>query len=51
MNASDRFTRIVSLVAELTKDAREGGDGLTIRELGERHGVSEREITADIRSR
>lgn len=50
MTAGDRFSRIVSLVAELTRNEREGGDALTIRQLGERHGVSDSDINTDIRT-
>lgn len=50
MTAAARFGRIVSLVAELTRHEREGGDAPTIGELAGRHAVSERDINADIRA-
>lgn len=50
MTAAGRFSRIVSLVADLTRHEREGSDAPTIRELAGRHGVSERDINADIRA-
>lgn len=49
-SAPGRFTRIVSLVAELTRRDREGDDAPTIGELAARHGVTARDITADLRA-
>lgn len=49
MNANRQFTRIVSLVAELTRADQEGEDA-TIGELAARHGVSETDIAADLRA-
>ena len=48
MTASDRFGRIVSLVAELTRHGRESGDPLTMGEVAARLGVSQRELAEDI---
>ena len=45
MTASDRFSRIVSLVADMT---REGGDPQDITTVAERHGMSVAELNADI---
>ena len=45
MTASDRFSRIVSLVADMT---REGGDPQDIATVAERHGMSVGELNADI---
>ncbi|HEX9564933.1 MAG TPA: WYL domain-containing protein [Gemmatimonadaceae bacterium] len=50
MTAIDRFTRIVSLVAELSRSERDGADAPTMSELAARHGVSQREIGTDIRT-
>ncbi|HEX6316837.1 MAG TPA: WYL domain-containing protein [Gemmatimonadaceae bacterium] len=50
MSASRQFSRIVSLVAELSRAARHGDDAPTLAELARRHGVSERDINADIRA-
>ena len=46
MSADARFTRIVSLVADLTRRS----EGATLGELASTHDVTEREITADIRT-
>jgi predicted DNA-binding transcriptional regulator YafY len=48
VSAAQQFTRIVSLVAELTRLAREGGAPTPLAELAERHGVSEKAIANDI---
>lgn len=48
MTAAERFSRIVSLVAELTRGERAGDDAPSLRELAIYHGVSERDITADL---
>jgi hypothetical protein len=45
VTASDRFSRIVSLVADMT---REGGDPQDITAVAERHGISVEELNADI---
>jgi len=50
MTASARFNRIVSLVAELTRDKRAGRDTPSLSALAERHGVSVKDLTADIRT-
>src|SRR5687768_9786060 len=50
MSAADRFNRIVSLVAELTRDERAGRDAPSLSALAERHGVSVKDLTADIRT-
>lgn len=48
MTAAERFSRIVSLVAELTRSERAGDDAPSLRELAIYHGVSERDITGDL---
>lgn len=50
MSAAERFSRIVSLVAELTRGERAGHDAPTLGALAERHGVSVRDLSADIRT-
>src|SRR5688572_3108803 len=50
MTASAQFSRIVSLVADLTRRNRNGDHAATIAELARQHGVSERDINADIRT-
>lgn len=48
MSAPAQFTRIVSLVAELTRAEREGIAPPSLAALAERHGVTERAIKGDI---
>jgi predicted DNA-binding transcriptional regulator YafY len=48
MSAPQQFTRIVSLVAELTRAEREGAAPPSLSKLAERHGVSEKAIKGDI---
>ena len=50
MSAAERFTRIVSMVAELTRRERAGEDAATLREIAQRHAMSVKEVLADIRS-
>lgn len=50
MSAADRFNRIVSLIAELTRDERAGRHAPSLSALAERHGVSVKDLTADIRT-
>jgi len=48
MTAAERFSRIVSLVADLTRGERAGDDAPSLRELARYHGVSDRDIAADL---
>jgi predicted DNA-binding transcriptional regulator YafY len=50
VSAEERFARIVSIVAELSRAERDGEDAASIQELAEQHGVTPRDITADIRT-
>lgn len=50
MSAAERFTRIVSMVAELTRREREGEDAASLREIAQRHGMSVKDVLADIRT-
>lgn len=50
MSAADRFTRIVALVAELTRAEARGEPAPTLAELARAHGVGERDIAADLRT-
>jgi len=50
MTAAAQLDRIVSLVAELSRAAREDEDGLALDVLGRRYGVHPRQITEDIRT-
>lgn len=50
MSASADFTRIVSLVAELTRDERAGAGLSTLDDLAARHGVTEEVVNADLRA-
>ena len=50
MSAPDRFTRIVSLVASLTRRSAEPDESVAVDELAMQHGVSPQDITADIRA-
>lgn len=50
MSAAERFTRIVSLVADLTRRQRDGEEAPTIGDLARLHGVPESVIAADIRT-
>lgn len=50
MSASERFARIVSLVATLTRRQEEPDESVAITELATRHGVSPQDIAADIRA-
>jgi proteasome accessory factor BC len=50
MNAAARFNRIVALVAEMTRDERAGRENHSLRALAERHGMSVKDLTADIRT-
>jgi predicted DNA-binding transcriptional regulator YafY len=50
MSAAEQFSRIVSLVAELSRADRDGDDAPALGALAARHGVSERDIAADIRA-
>lgn len=49
MSAAERFARIVSLVAELSRTERDGGTAPTLPELAGRYGVSAKDIAEDIR--
>jgi proteasome accessory factor C len=50
VTAAEQFSRIVSLVAELSRADRDGDDAPALGDLAARHGVSERDIAADIRA-
>jgi proteasome accessory factor C len=50
MTADVQFQRIVALVAELTRAERQGDDTITLRQLAERHDVTDRTIADDIRT-
>jgi proteasome accessory factor C len=50
MTAAAQFTRIVSLVADLSRRAANGEDDVALGDLAEGHGVSVRDITADLRA-
>lgn len=50
MSAAERFTRIVSMVAELTRRERAGEEAASLREIAHRHGMSVKDVLADIRS-
>jgi len=48
--AAAQLTRIVQLVAELTRAAREGGEARTLVQLAESFGVTPAQIAADLRT-
>ncbi len=50
MSAAERLDRIVSMVATLSRAAEQGVEGSTLDELASRHGVSTREVAADLRT-
>lgn len=50
MSAQDRFARIVSIVAELTRRDHSPDESVPIAELATRHGVSVDTIAADVRA-
>lgn len=50
MTAAERFSRIVSMVAELTRRERDGQEAATFREIAQRHGLSVQDVMADIRT-
>ena len=50
MTAEVQFQRIVALVAELSRADRQGEDTITLRQLADRHGVTDRVIADDIRT-
>ena len=50
MTAAERFSRIVSMVAELTRRERAGQDAATFREIALRHDLSVQDVMADIRA-
>lgn len=50
MTAAERFNRIVSMVADLTRRERDGQDAATFREIAQHHGLSVQDVMADIRT-
>jgi len=50
MSAADSFTRIVSVVAELSRDARAGIDSHSVADIAARHGVTPADVAADPRT-
>lgn len=50
MSAEEQFTRIVSLVAALTRRAERDESSATLGDLAREYAATEREITADIRA-
>jgi proteasome accessory factor C len=50
MSASARFNRIVSMVAELTRREREGEGAATLGDIAQRHGMSVKDVLADVRT-
>lgn len=50
MTASERLQRIVSMVATLSRAAEQGAEAPTLEEVASHHGISPREVAADIRT-